>query len=580
MKQLTCEMCGSTDLLKQDGVFVCQSCGCKYSVEEARKMMIEGTVDVSGSTVFIDNTKQIENDLKRAKQYENEGDSFSAAEYYNKVLDAEAENIEAKEGLTRLKNKSKYLDYYVVEPKISSEESVKRFLQSLSTAENIICDIYGNIKIKSIIEKYYNFSFLKANGYVSWTAIRCDEYTENETVYKTEYQNGRQIKVPETKKVTKVERTPINGSAEWNCQKLFFASNAIVNAIGGKNNTFADELNEKFIELQDDNYGDYNPVRLDSSKLIEKDGLTNYDGIEIELSIDTSLERNISSQLINTEMNNCCEGVLGRSLHTYYENINSTTHTSSETIARILIPIQIITYEYKGKEYVAVSDMISNDQFIQTIPTDTDLHNSRKEIEEATDNINTNAISVGKTFMGIGIVSMVIGVIASFLGFEDGILAGLMITFIISDVLGLILFFAGSSSVKKKRKEIAAKETEMSKLLVEPRVNIMNNSKRNFFANYSDPSSVETASLSASVNDSSVNNIEVLTTIAVSKPEKTTDSHNDFNDKDLFEIKELAYKNKLEAIKKYIELYGVSLAEAKIAVEKLLDQRGVDSEIV
>lgn len=41
MKQLTCEMCGSTDLIKQDGVFVCQSCGCKYSVEEAKKMMIE-----------------------------------------------------------------------------------------------------------------------------------------------------------------------------------------------------------------------------------------------------------------------------------------------------------------------------------------------------------------------------------------------------------------------------------------------------------------------------------------------------------------------------------------------------------
>ena len=41
MKQLTCEMCGSTDLVKQDGIFVCQSCGCKYSVEEAKKMMIE-----------------------------------------------------------------------------------------------------------------------------------------------------------------------------------------------------------------------------------------------------------------------------------------------------------------------------------------------------------------------------------------------------------------------------------------------------------------------------------------------------------------------------------------------------------
>ena len=52
MKQLVCEMCGSTDLIKQDGVFVCQNCGTKYSVEEARKMMIEGTVDVQGTVVI------------------------------------------------------------------------------------------------------------------------------------------------------------------------------------------------------------------------------------------------------------------------------------------------------------------------------------------------------------------------------------------------------------------------------------------------------------------------------------------------------------------------------------------------
>ena len=61
MKQLTCEMCGSTDLIKQDGVFVCQSCGCKYSVEEAKKMMVEGTVDVSGSTVKVDVSDKVKN---------------------------------------------------------------------------------------------------------------------------------------------------------------------------------------------------------------------------------------------------------------------------------------------------------------------------------------------------------------------------------------------------------------------------------------------------------------------------------------------------------------------------------------
>ena len=37
MKRLTCEMCGSIDLVKQDGMFVCQSCGTKYSLEEAIK---------------------------------------------------------------------------------------------------------------------------------------------------------------------------------------------------------------------------------------------------------------------------------------------------------------------------------------------------------------------------------------------------------------------------------------------------------------------------------------------------------------------------------------------------------------
>ena len=57
MKQLTCEMCGSTELIKESGFFVCQTCGCKYSVEEAKKMMIEGTVDVQGTVKVVGNAK-------------------------------------------------------------------------------------------------------------------------------------------------------------------------------------------------------------------------------------------------------------------------------------------------------------------------------------------------------------------------------------------------------------------------------------------------------------------------------------------------------------------------------------------
>lgn len=94
MKQLTCEMCGSTDLLKQDGVFVCQTCGTKYSVEEAKKMMIEGTVDVSG-TVKIDNTDKIKNYLEMANSAYEADNKSEAESYCNRIIEIDNENYEA-----------------------------------------------------------------------------------------------------------------------------------------------------------------------------------------------------------------------------------------------------------------------------------------------------------------------------------------------------------------------------------------------------------------------------------------------------------------------------------------------------
>lgn len=85
MKQLTCEMCGSTDLIKQDGVFICQSCGTKYSVEEAKRMMVEGTVDVSGSTVKVDNSERLENLYKLARQAKESNDNANAEKYYEMI---------------------------------------------------------------------------------------------------------------------------------------------------------------------------------------------------------------------------------------------------------------------------------------------------------------------------------------------------------------------------------------------------------------------------------------------------------------------------------------------------------------
>ena len=99
MKKLVCEMCGSDDLLKQDGVFVCQGCGCKYSVEEARKMMMEGggagapTASAGGTDAV--NQAQIDNYLSMAKSALEGSNNEEAENYANKIIEIDPQNWQA-----------------------------------------------------------------------------------------------------------------------------------------------------------------------------------------------------------------------------------------------------------------------------------------------------------------------------------------------------------------------------------------------------------------------------------------------------------------------------------------------------
>ena len=95
MKKLTCEMCGGTDIIKDDGVWVCQTCGCKYSTEEAKKMMVEGSLDVSGSTIKIDNTSFVQKYLENARRAKQKEDWEEVEKYYNLVEQNDPTNIEA-----------------------------------------------------------------------------------------------------------------------------------------------------------------------------------------------------------------------------------------------------------------------------------------------------------------------------------------------------------------------------------------------------------------------------------------------------------------------------------------------------
>ena len=86
MQAIRCELCGSQDIVKEDGLFVCRNCKTKYSPEEARKLV---------GTVKIDNSETVDNLFilaRRAFQTKNFAD---AEKYYSMVLPEAPNNVEA-----------------------------------------------------------------------------------------------------------------------------------------------------------------------------------------------------------------------------------------------------------------------------------------------------------------------------------------------------------------------------------------------------------------------------------------------------------------------------------------------------
>ena len=86
MQAMVCELCGSNDIVKQDGVYVCQHCGTKYSVEEAKKLI---------GVVKIDKTDETEKLLVLARRAKDENNEENAAKYYDMVLRDDPTNWEA-----------------------------------------------------------------------------------------------------------------------------------------------------------------------------------------------------------------------------------------------------------------------------------------------------------------------------------------------------------------------------------------------------------------------------------------------------------------------------------------------------
>ena len=103
MAALVCELCGGRLIGNANGLFQCDSCGMEYSKEWAKSkiqeiqgtVQIEGTVDVTGSTIKVDNAAYVEKYLQNARRAKEKEDWEETEKYYNLVEQNEPSNIEA-----------------------------------------------------------------------------------------------------------------------------------------------------------------------------------------------------------------------------------------------------------------------------------------------------------------------------------------------------------------------------------------------------------------------------------------------------------------------------------------------------
>lgn len=182
MKQIVCEVCGSNDLVKEDGCFICQYCGAKYSPEEAKRLIVEvnGKVDVSGSKVTVDNTSFVERSFENARRAKAKEDWEECEKYYNMVEQYEPTNIEAIFYSSYGKARMALVD----SDRFKREQKIKVLKNSIS----VIDDNYDNSPDKyeenKVLIQNINADLLSMmNSSFVMNTVNNGNYTSNDSSY-------------------------------------------------------------------------------------------------------------------------------------------------------------------------------------------------------------------------------------------------------------------------------------------------------------------------------------------------------------------------------------------------------------
>lgn len=490
MRKMQCEVCGSISIKKvADNLFECQSCGVQYDTTEVKKLLAEITGEVK-----IDHSDEVENTIKRAEQFEESGNDTKAAEYYHAALDLDADNEVAQKRAKEIADQQELKNYYVIEPDVDPQDNVRHFFEQLATTENIACDIYKEIAIRSVTETYMTFYFMKAKYRCDWSATACHVYYENETVYEKKYDANRKcyVKEPVTKQVKKVNRVPQSGTHLFDTSELVLASDSLKGRFTAETETLKCDLIAAFEAQQDNKYGTYKTQRINPRDVRKEDGNFFYKGMALDAQTDKRIYIDRSKKMADAAWERAEPDVLGSIGGDYYENLNAVQHVISESVAYVCVPVQIIDYTYKGKDYVALSDLLSHTTTMpQIYPCDTEMASAMKSLEtQKEESEKTPGVMVG---LGMMAGAFICGLLGAFIG-EDEIFVPLCLALM---VLGLGFMLAGLLIQHRRKKTFKNSAEEIKRTLFDPRVEALEATKKRFFKDYTDYASAQNAAANA-----------------------------------------------------------------------------------
>lgn len=160
MQAIKCELCGSNEFTKVDGLFQCNHCNTKYTLEEAKKLIVSGTVEV------VTGNAENERLLKIAETYIRIGQLMRAYKVFEKITIEFPNDHRGWIGLARVEEANIYNIFKKVEDNFldiynSKNISILGHLKSINKIRNVlkVISTENTYKIDSIennILNHYN----------------------------------------------------------------------------------------------------------------------------------------------------------------------------------------------------------------------------------------------------------------------------------------------------------------------------------------------------------------------------------------------------------------------------------------